>query len=182
MARTEADGCVGGVWDTPRLILRPLTAGDAELIAPLIADPEVATRTASIPYPNSLADAQSWVARVMSRDKEEAAARVAILRRSDGAFMGVVGLLYDAERAAELGYWMGRAFWGQGYATEAVARLLRFGFEEAALERVEAGAFADNAASIRVLEKAGYVREGHLRQSAIKDGVIADQYLYARYR
>jgi [ribosomal protein S5]-alanine N-acetyltransferase len=103
----------------------------------------------------------------------------------DGRAVGGIGLQLgqDVERvSAEIGYWLGEAFWGRGIATAALEAVTAPAFAMFDLARIFALPFATNAASIRVLEKAGYVREGHLRQSVIKDGVIQDQYVYARYR
>jgi len=103
----------------------------------------------------------------------------------NGRAVGGIGLQLgqDVERvSAEIGYWLGEAFWGRGIATAALEAVTAPAFEAFDLSRIFAVPFAANPASVRVLEKAGYLREGHLRQSAIKDGVIQDQYLYARYR
>jgi RimJ/RimL family protein N-acetyltransferase len=87
----------------------------------------------------------------------------------------------DIERiGAEVGYWIGEAFWGRGIATHAIRLITAHAFEERKLERVFAIPFVHNAGSCRALEKAGYEREGLMRRSAIKDGQILDQYLYAR--
>jgi RimJ/RimL family protein N-acetyltransferase len=89
----------------------------------------------------------------------------------------------DVERvSAEIGYWLGEQFWGRGIATEALKAVTAAVFERFDLTRLYAVPFADHVASVRVLEKAGYVREGHLRQSAIKDGKIRDQFLFAAYK
>jgi ribosomal-protein-alanine N-acetyltransferase len=103
----------------------------------------------------------------------------------DGEAAGGIGieLHTDVERvSAELGYWLGESVWGRGIATEAVKAVTAEVFARFDLTRLYAVPFADHTASVRVLEKAGYVREGHMRQSAIKDGVIRDQVLYAAYK
>ena len=89
----------------------------------------------------------------------------------------------DVERvSAEIGYWLGQSVWGRGIATEALIAVTAEAFRQFEITRLYAVPFADHAASIRVLEKAGFVREGHLRHSAIKDGKIRDQLLFATYR
>jgi RimJ/RimL family protein N-acetyltransferase len=89
----------------------------------------------------------------------------------------------DVERvSAEIGYWLGQSVWGRGVATEALTAVTAEVFKRFEITRLFAVPFADHIASVRVLEKAGYVREGHLRQSAIKDGKIRDQLLFAAYR
>ena len=92
-----------------------------------------------------------------------------------------VSLNQDVHRlTAELGYWLGEPYWGKGVMTEAVARFTDYAFERFQLTRIYAEPYAGNRSSCRVLEKAGYVLEGRLRSSAIKDGQILDQLLYAR--
>lgn len=89
----------------------------------------------------------------------------------------------DIERiGAELGYWLGESFWGRGIATSAIRLVTDYAFNKKRLERVFAVPFTTNVASCRALEKAGYEREATMRRSAIKDGRIVDQYLYARVR
>ena len=102
-----------------------------------------------------------------------------------GDAVGGIGieLHTDVERvSAEIGYWLGEEFWGRGIATEALIAVTAEGFKRFEITRLYALPFADHAASVRVLEKAGYTREGHLRQSAIKDGTIRDQLLFAAYK
>ena len=103
----------------------------------------------------------------------------------DGVAVGGIGLelLTDVERvSAELGYWLGERFWNRGIVTEAVREVTAEAFRRLELTRIFALPFADNVGSIRVLEKAGFVLEGMLRQSAIKDGVVRDQCMYGAYR
>lgn len=89
----------------------------------------------------------------------------------------------DIERiGAEIGYWIGEEFWGRGIITAAIRLVTEHAFADRALERVFAVPFVSNVASRRALEKAGYIREGLMRRSAIKDGQVMDQYLYARVR
>jgi RimJ/RimL family protein N-acetyltransferase len=100
----------------------------------------------------------------------------------DGAAAGCIGLELgtDVGRiAAEIGYWLGRAYWGRGIMSRVLPAVTSRALEAFGLERVFALPFAHNAASCRVLEKSGYVCEGRLRRSAIKDGVVLDQCLYA---
>ena len=103
----------------------------------------------------------------------------------NGEAVGGIGieLHTDVERvSAEVGYWLGEAMWGRGIATEALKAITAEAFKRFDITRLYALPFADHAASVRVLEKAGYVREGHLRRSAIKDGKVRDQLLFAAYR
>lgn len=79
----------------------------------------------------------------------------------------------------EIGYWIGEPYWGKGYGTEAVKLLTLFAFEELHLLRVFANVFSQNAASMKVLEKAGYSLEAILRSSVLKNGIVSDGYLYS---
>lgn len=99
-----------------------------------------------------------------------------------GEAVGGIGFLLheDIERcSAEIGYWLGAAMWGRGIVTAALRELTRYAIDTHQLTRVYAVPFSDNVGSIRVLQKAGFVREGTLRRSAIKHGRVRDQELYA---
>jgi ribosomal-protein-alanine N-acetyltransferase len=103
----------------------------------------------------------------------------------DGEAAGGIGieLKTDVERvSAEIGYWLGESVWNRGIATEALQAVTKEAFARFEITRLYAVPFADHAASVRVLEKAGYVLEGRMRQSAIKDGKIRDQLMLAAYK
>jgi RimJ/RimL family protein N-acetyltransferase len=103
----------------------------------------------------------------------------------DGDAVGAIGveLSNDVERvSAEIGYWLGQACWGRGIMTDAVRAVTSEVFRRFDLTRIFAMPFADNPASVRVLQKAGYSLEGRLPQSAIKDGRIRDQLMFGTYR
>ena len=103
----------------------------------------------------------------------------------DGEPIGGAGLepQLDVNRlTAEIGYWVAEPHWGKGIATEAARRLTEYAFEAFPFERLEAAVFEWNPASCRVLEKAGYRREGKLRRSVVKDGRIGDAFVYAKLR
>ena len=132
------------------------------------------------PSPYTDADASFFLARVA-----ELTVPTVWAIEVDSKVVGGIGfeLLTDVERvSAELGYWLGEPYWNRGIITEAVREVTAEGFRRLDLTRIFALPFADNAASIRVLEKAGFVLEGTLRHSAIKEGVIRDQKLYAAYK
>jgi RimJ/RimL family protein N-acetyltransferase len=132
------------------------------------------------PHPYTDADGRAFLEHVTARDSETVWAI-----EVDGEAAGGIGLvlLSDVERvSAELGYWLGEACWNRGIVTEAVRGVTAEAFRRYELTRIFALPFADNPGSIRVLEKAGYVLEGRLRQSAIKNGVVRDQLMYAAYK
>jgi RimJ/RimL family protein N-acetyltransferase len=130
------------------------------------------------PHPYSRANAQAFLkSAVATSDPTNLAIEV------DGEAAGAIGYVVgtDVERySAEIGYWLGEAYWGRGIATEALTLVSDHVFRSANLLRLFALPFADNRASIRVLEKAGYVREAILKSSSVKHGAPRDQALYAR--
>jgi RimJ/RimL family protein N-acetyltransferase len=129
------------------------------------------------PHPYALADAQAFIRDAHARTPET---RFAIAVEAE-AVGGIGYMLHDdVERvSAEIGYWLGEAYWGRGIMTEAVAAVTAHAIRAHDLTRVFAVPFEWNAASFRVLEKAGYVCEGRMSRSAIKDGQVVDQLLYA---
>jgi RimJ/RimL family protein N-acetyltransferase len=132
------------------------------------------------PFPYGEHDAREFIERARSQDPER---NFAI--DVDGFAVGGIGftMFDDVERTStEIGYWLGAAFWGRGIATEAVTAITDFIFLRYPVTRVFAVPFAPNVASARVLEKAGYELEGRLRRSAIKQGRVLDQLIYARIR
>jgi RimJ/RimL family protein N-acetyltransferase len=129
------------------------------------------------PHPYRLRDAQAFLAKVCG---VEPATHFAI--EVGGEAAGGVGLQLheDVERvSAEIGYWLGEEHWGQGIATTALVAVTKHALATMGLTRVFALPFATNAGSVRVLEKAKFVREGRLRRAAIKDGAVVDQLLYS---
>ena len=130
------------------------------------------------PHPYGLGDALEFIALAGRMDP-----RTYFAIEVDGELAGGIGYIRktDVERiGAEVGYWLGRPFWGRGIATAALRLLTAHAFAaDPELRRLWAVPFARNVASARVLEKCGYRLEGTLRQSAIKDGVVLDQWMYA---
>ena len=132
------------------------------------------------PYPYTENDARQFLAHVA----EQSPATVWAVE-VDGEAAGGIGVvqLGDIERvSAEIGYWLGEACWGRGIMTDALKAVTDAVFQHHDLWRIFALPFAENVGSIRVLEKAGYVLEGRMPQSAIKEGVIRDQLMYGAYR
>jgi ribosomal-protein-alanine N-acetyltransferase len=131
----------------------------------------------AFPHPYTKRDAHEFIRGVRQRTPEMTFA-IAVGDEAVGS-IGFV-LHADVERvSAEIGYWLAEPFWGRGITTDALAAVTAHAIEAHGLTRVYALPFAWNAASCRVLEKAGYVLEARLRRSAIKDGKITDQLQYA---
>jgi [ribosomal protein S5]-alanine N-acetyltransferase len=160
--------------------LRALEYTDAEALARHANDRDVWLNLRDhFPHPYSASDAHAYIAH-LARQQPQTTFGIII----DGAAVGSIGLVLgqDIERkSAEIGYWIGREFWGRGIVTGAIRATTTYAFSSLGMHRVFAVPFVRNPASSRVLEKAGYVREGLMRRSALKDGEVEDQYLYAAY-
>jgi RimJ/RimL family protein N-acetyltransferase len=143
---------------TERLVLRAPRLDDAARLAELANDFDVARMTTEIPHPYSLGDADDFLRRMETRDRARQAV-FAIEHPKDG-FVGVLGFHPKEPAAPEVGYWIGRPYWGQGYATEAARAALDWAGAGWGRRLVVSGHFADNPASGRVLEKAGFLYTG----------------------
>jgi [ribosomal protein S5]-alanine N-acetyltransferase len=164
--------------DCGRCVLRPWNEGDVSPLVRHANNYEVWRHLRDqFPHPYTRKAADEWIAFAQQQNPQT---QFAI--EVNGEAIGSIGLMQksDVERcSAEIGYWLGEAVWGRSIATAAVQALTAYGFEAFGLTRIFAVPFANNPASMRVLEKAGYVREGVMRRSAIKEGVVLDQVLYA---
>lgn len=134
---------------TARLQLRPLTEADADRIALLGGVWEVASMTGRIPYPYSRAGALQWMQGL-------AEGEVVFGIAHDGHLIGICGYSPSTKGAVEIGYWLGKAWWGQGFATEAARGLMDYAFAQPGVRRITCGHFVDNPASKRVIEKLGF--------------------------
>ncbi|MEU8731513.1 GNAT family protein [Streptomyces tendae] len=168
---------------TARLRLRPFTEADADVLHAMHSSVHVMRYWDSPPWTDrARADRFLSVCRTMA--KEGTGVRVAVERACDGAFVGWVCLVEwnPVHRSASLGYCLDEAMWGHGYATEAAHALLRWAFDTLDLNRVQAEADTRNAASARVLEKMGFVREGTLREDCVVDGEVSDSWVFGLLR
>jgi [ribosomal protein S5]-alanine N-acetyltransferase len=158
--------------------IRSWRQGDQDSLVSNANDREVWMNLRDVfPHPYTAEDADFWVRCAPSQQPEAAFA----ICENDVAVGGIgLKLLEDIERcSAELGYWIGRRYWGRGYTTDAVRTFTPFAMEHFRLARIFALPFASNSASARVLQKAGFRLEGRLRRSVIKGGEIRDQLIYA---
>ena len=138
---------------TPRLLLRPGFPEDATALAAAMADKAIARNLAVVPWPYTLRDAEAFLA----SPRDPVLPSMLIYERTDGApqLIGSCGLGRRPSGAVEMGYWIARAHWGRGFATEACEALI--GIARAlGLANLEGSHFIDNPASARVLEKLGF--------------------------
>ena len=160
---------------TARLLLRSFQPEDAPAVVRLAGAKEIAATTVHIPHPYGEKDARDFFVNAERDFRAGRAVTFAICVASTGELCGAAGLhITEANQHAELGYWIGVPFWGNGYATEAAGAAVAFGFETSNLNRIFAHHFAGNTASQRVLEKIGMRHEGRLRQHVHKWGQFID--------
>jgi RimJ/RimL family protein N-acetyltransferase len=154
MCAVETTPAVG----TSRLVLRSPVKGDAAELCQLANDLSVAGNLGSMPYPYRPADADEFLA----RDRDWRRAPDFVVEHKQFGFIGMVGFAQNEPGRTEVGYWLGRPFWGRGYATEAVKGALKWAKYEWGRKVVWAGHFADNRASGAVLVKAGFLYTGEV--------------------
>lgn len=165
---------------TARLTLRPFTVSDIPELVPLIGAHEVAVTTLRIPHPYSESDAHDFLKMVEDHLAEGRGLHLGIFVRDTGLLCGGIGLTIQQDhRRAELGYWLGVPYWGNGYATEAATALVDYGFRILGLHRIFAGYFAGNRASGNVLKKIGMRHEGTERGHILKWGRFIDIEVHA---
>ena len=167
-----------------RLVLGRFLPEDAPDLQRLAGDRAIADTTLSIPHPYTLDHALAWIGTQRREAVRRRSTNFAVRLPSGGPLIGSVGLRdIDPEHLqAELGFWIGREWWGQGYATEAAREVVRFGFEELGLNRIYAHHMARNPAAGQVLRRIGMQQEGRLRERVRKWGVYEDVVMYAILR
>lgn len=135
-----------------------------------------------LPYPYTEQDAEKFIRAMLSADKNNTFAFAITL---NGKVIGSIGAFRKDNihcRTAEIGYYIGEPYWGNGYATSAIKQVCQYVFEHTDIIRIYAEPFSHNIASCRVLEKAGFQYEGILRSNAVKCGSVVDMKMYALIR
>jgi len=163
------------------ITLKRLETTDRKVLAQLANNKKIWDQVRDLlPHPYTLKDADFFIELTQKEDPEQT---FGILK--NGELCGVVGLVMQNDvyrKTAEIGYWIGEEFWGQGIATKAVALITDYGFQELDLIRLYAGIFDYNKASMQVLEKNGFVMEGISRNAIIKNNRVCDEHRYAKLK
>lgn len=167
------------ILETPRLILRAFVPGDAPRVRELAGDHAIAAMTCAIPHPYPEGAAEEWIASLPESWESGKSVHFALTLRATGELIGGCGLVFnELHKRAELGYWIGKPYWNNGYATEAARAAIQYAFARG-FKRVFAEHYHTNPASGRVLEKAGMTFEGVLRQHMIKWDKPMDMHVYS---
>lgn len=164
---------------TDRLVLRLFMKSDAEVVAKLCNNYNIYKSTLYLPYPYSIEDAVTWIERHLENFNADKAYEFAITDRDDGKIYGAIALSSNQQfQNGELAYWVGEAYWGKGYATEAAQAIVEFAFEIKQYHKVFARYFGSNPASGKVLQKIGMNKEGILIDHIKKEDRYEDLIYY----
>jgi len=163
-----------------RVSTRPLKSSDALDIYENVKDKEIVTWTVSIPHPYPKDGALKFIRKARYNIKKKRSYAFGIVLKEAGMVIGVVEMMaFDwKNKNAEIGYWLGRKYWGEGLMTEAIMLILKFGFGNLGLHRIYAKLFEDNTGSVRILEKSGFKLEGRMREERYRYGKWHDVLRY----
>jgi ribosomal-protein-alanine N-acetyltransferase len=169
--------------ETKRLILRKMTLADAQGIFEYASDPEL-TKYTEWDYHKSIEDSVNFLKSVIQKYENQEISEWGVILKEYNKFIGTCAYLWwqPAHNRTEIGYTLSRKYWGRGLMTEAVKEVMKFGFEQMELNRIEGRCFVENTASQRVLEKVGMKFEGILRAQLLVKGVYRNVKLYSILR
>lgn len=164
-------------------VIRGWRMEDRYDLAALLNNPKILNNLRDgIPYPYTVQDAEEFIASMLAADPSQT---FPFAITADDTVIGSIGVFRCGNihaQSAEMGYYVGEPYWGQGFATDAVRQVCRYIWEHTDILRIFAEPFAYNQASCRVLEKAGFQLEGTMRSHAVKNGKVLDMKLYALVR
>ncbi len=169
--------------DTPRLLLRRMTAKDAQDVFEYSRDPDVA-RHVLWEAQRHVSEAKDYIRYMNRRYRDDLPSSWGVIDKASGRLVGTIGYMdHSADNASvEVGYSLARWMWGKGLATEALRAVIDYTFETMDVNRIEAQHELDNPASGRVMEKCGMTKEGVLRQRLYNKGRYVDVALYSILR
>lgn len=157
---------------TDRLCLNKLQSADIDAIVEMAGNKNVSKNTLNIPHPYKPEHAEAWLSMIDEGFEKGTITTFGIRLHPDQQLIGAIGLRIEPRfNRAELGYWIGEAYWNKGYATEALAAALKFGFLELKLNKILATHLVENPASGRVMIKNGMIKEGELKEHILKNDV-----------
>lgn len=168
--------------ETERLFLRPYDLTDASMVQKL-ADDKAIAETTFVPYPYTIEKVKEWINRHAEMIQNGDAYPFAVLLKNENQLIGAMTIRVDqVHHKGELAYWVGKDYWGKGFATEMSKAVLAFGFHELNLHRIWAPVMKKNIASGKVMEKIGLSYEGTLKEDILKWGSYEDVHIYGLLR
>ncbi len=171
------------IIDTNRLTLRSITPDDVDDFFAVYSNPEVMRYWSTLPLPNRAA-AEKQISEIHEGFKRQELLKWGIALRADDRLIGSVTLFHPdfSNRRVEIGYAIGRAYWGKGYMKETLTAVIDYAFDTLEFHRIEADVDPRNAPSVGILERLGFQREGYLRERWQVGGEIQDALLYGLLR
>lgn len=168
---------------TSHLILKKPTIKDANQIEVLASDYDVAKTTLTIPHPYPKGSAVDFLKRMFAHEEAGNIVVYTITLQNSDELIGFINLtLSPNHQRGELGYWIGKLYWGMGYGTEATKAIIDYGFNRLNLNKICAQAFVHNPGSWRIMEKVGMTYEGTLKQHFVRFGHYIDIVNYGLLR
>ncbi len=167
------------------IALTPFQPEDKPTLVQYLNDPVLYQNTLTVPSPYTAHDADDWLSRVEARRLDFGMETDWVIRRHAFELMGGIGRFVKSGvegHSDEIGYWLAAPFRGQGIMSAVVVAYCNWLFENTPLVRIEANAFPFNPASIRVLEKSGFDKEGYARKKHCKNGQFIDSVLMAKIK
>jgi RimJ/RimL family protein N-acetyltransferase len=169
--------------ETKRLLLRPFKLSDGPRVKDLAGNIAIADTTMNIPHPYKNGMAEEWISTHETKFEAGELSNGAIILKSTNSLIGAIGLSINSRfNRAELGYWIAKEYWKQGYCTEAATTVLEYGFQKLDLNKIIATHITRNPASGKVMEKIGMKREGILREHVYKWDKYEDIVIYGILR
>ena len=165
--------------ETERLFLTELRAEDISNIVKYASNKNISDFTQNIPFPYAEKDAIFWINMANQGFKNRNQYTFAIRQKDKDDFIGGIGIKIERKNnRAEIGYWIGEPFWGNGFATEATKAVIKFGFENLDMNKFTSSHLANNPASGKVLKNSGMKREGELKEQILKNSKYIDLILF----
>lgn len=162
-----------------KIVLRGIRNSDTKSIQCYAKNREISKYT-DLPHPFSLKDVQNLINQIKRDIKKRGGYQLGIELQVTGEIIGIIGLTsIDKHKKAEIEYWIGKKYWGQGITKEAIKLILDFGFKKLKLNRIYAKAIPKNIASWKLLEKCGFSYEGKLRESLFEKRKFVDLLVYS---
>ncbi len=166
------------ILETERLVLRSFSLTDASEVQRLAGEKDIAATTQNIPHPYEDGMAESWIGTHTEKYIKGESVSFSVIRKEDRKLVGAIGFHNINGSHAEMGYWIGKPYWGQEYATEAARRIIQFGFLVCELKRINAFFFTENQSSRRVMQKNGMTPVRFIKNHTVKWGQPIDAWEY----
>jgi RimJ/RimL family protein N-acetyltransferase len=167
-----------------KIVLRKLVITDANSITEHIKDKTIIKWLLVVPHPYRNKDAVKFIRSRQNERRTRKSYTFGISLKGNKEIIGIIDLsdIDWEDKKAEMGYWIGKRFWGRGFMTEVINLMARFGFRELKLNKIYARVFEGNLASMKALEKNNFRREGILRDEVYKYRRWIDEYYYGLLR